>query len=303
MKNYHPLFLLILFLSACGQPKKLAFNEFEFQSDYIGNRQITVLLPPSYNEKDVSFPVLYMHDGQMLFDSTTTWNGKEWGIDETLNRLWSEDQLQEIIVVGIDNGGTSLRHPEYFPQKPFEQLNSEIQDSLYQLNRVSGNGLFAEKIKSDDYLRFLVSELKPHIDSTFLTKTDQKNTFIAGSSMGGLISMYAICEYPNVFGGAACLSTHWPGVFSTEDNPVPNEFFKYLASNLPNPENHKLYFDLGTETLDAMYQTLQPVADSIIRNGGYDENNFLSLLFEGDAHDEVAWNNRFNIPLTFLIEK
>ncbi len=92
----------------------------------------------------------------------------------------------------------------------------------------------------------MVNELKPFIDSNFATLGDQSNTFVAGSSMGGLISLYAVCEYPDVFGGAACLSTHWPGVFNSEHNPIPAAFIRYLESHLPSPVNHKLYFDYGT---------------------------------------------------------
>ena len=84
--------------------------------------------------------------------------------------------------------------------------------------------MFPVPVQSDAYLKFLVTELKPFIDSTFSVATDRSNTFIAGSSMGGLISMYAVCEYPAVFGGAACLSTHWPGIFTAENNPIPEAF-------------------------------------------------------------------------------
>ena len=86
------------------------------------------------------------------------------------------------------------------------------------MQRQPGAPVFSGKIQSDNYLKFLVKELKPFIDSSFSTLKDQQNTFIAGSSMGGLISMYAICEYPLVFGGAACLSTHWPGIFTMINN-------------------------------------------------------------------------------------
>ena len=92
---------------------------------------------------------------------------------------------------------------------------------------------------SDNYLKFIVEELKPFIDSTYSTLIDKENTFIAGSSMGGLISMYAVCEYPNVFGGAACLSTHWPGTFEVENNPIPEIFYNYLTNNLPKPNQNK----------------------------------------------------------------
>jgi enterochelin esterase-like enzyme len=124
-----------------------------------------------------------------------------------------------------------------------------------------------------------------------------------GSSMGGLISIYAISEYPDVFGGAACLSTHWPGIFSLHDNPIPEAFYAYLDEHLPNPKTHKIYFDFGTETLDAMYAPLQAKVDTIMRDKGYSAANWKTMRFEGAAHTESAWQNRLHIPLQFLFEK
>ncbi len=294
--------LAIAVLSASCQPERSTFVRVDnFESVNIDDRPIQIYLPPSYQHSKNSYPVLYMHDGQMLFDSTTTWNGQEWGVDETMDRLIKDQVIKEAIIVGIWNGGSELRHPEYFPQKPFESLELTTQDSVYAMTRNVNTSLFGVKIKSDAYLKFIVEELKPYIDSTYRTLPSQPNTFISGSSMGGLISMYAICEYPTVFGGAACLSTHWPGIFTTENNPIPSAFHSYLNDNLPDPKNHKLYFDYGTETLDAYYEEFQLIADSIIRSGGYTSTNFQTKKFEGDAHDERAWNRRLHIPLTFLL--
>ena len=131
---------------------------------------------------------------------------------------------------------------------------------------------------------------------------NKKHTFIAGSSMGGLISLYAICEYPKVFGGAACLSTHWPGVFYTDKNPIPEQFFKYLKKKLPNPNNHKIYFDFGTATLDAMYEPYQIEVDKIMKQKGYTSKSWITKKFEGEDHSEVAWAKRLHIPLVFLLK-
>ena len=291
----------MVLLSSCNEPKS-SFERIEtFESNYVQDRTIQIYLPRSYFKSDRRYPVLYMHDGQMLFDSTQTWNGQEWGVDETMDQLIASGTVQETIVVGIWNGGTGLRHPEYFPQRPFESLGPSITDSLYQIERSPGTPLFGEKVQSNEYLKFLVKELKPYIDKTYFTLPDRENTFIMGSSMGGLISMYAICEYPNIFGGAACLSTHWPGTFDLDGNPIPDAFFSYLSNNSPDPVNHKFYFDYGTETLDAMYQDLQPKADSVLLKNGYTNANFMTKKFEGDLHDERSWNNRLHIPLTFLL--
>ena len=237
----------------------------------------------------------------MLFDSTTTWNRQEWGADEVLGTLIENQQVRNTILVAVWN--TEDRHSEYFPQKPFESLTKRVQDSLYALQRNEQHSLFNLKIKSDDYLRFLTKELKPYIDAHYSTSKDPEDTFIMGSSMGGLISLYAICEYPEVFGGAACLSTHWPGVFSTDNNPIPDAFFSYMMANLPPASSHKLYFDLGTETLDELYSSYQPIADSIVLLKGYSPENFLTRQFIGHGHDEKSWRNRLHIPLIFLLKE
>jgi enterochelin esterase-like enzyme len=244
-----------------------------------------------------------MHDGQMLFDSSITWNKQEWGVDETLNQLMQQNKIRDCIVVGIWNGGKS-RHPEYFPQKPFEALSKEEQQLVYSAYRSGGQSIFSGlPISSDNYLKFLVEELKPFIDKNYSTKTDASNTFVAGSSMGGLISLYALCEYPTIFGGAACLSTHWPGLLSMENNPVPAVFFSYLKNHLPSPKQHRIYFDHGTETLDSMYASLQLQVDAIMKQKKYRPSNWISRSWPGQDHSEKSWRSRLDIPITFLLKQ
>lgn len=268
-----------------------------FGSEFIDSRTVDVWLPAGYNTK-TEYNVLYMHDGQMLFDSSTTWNKADWGVDETLSELIEKGEIKPCIVVGIWN--TARRHAEYFPQKPFETLSVEQRGGVNrELQNMGMPGVF-EPV-SDNYLKFITNELKPFIDSAFSTSSNRESTFIAGSSMGGLISMYALCEYPEVFGGAACMSTHWPGTFAVENNPVPPAFFDYLAAHLPDPETHKIYFDYGDQTLDAMYPPLQKKADLVLESKGYTAKNWLTRFFPGTNHSEQAWNKRFGIPVLFLM--
>lgn len=272
-----------------------------FPSNYVSARNIDIWLPAGYSPQK-KYAVLYMHDGQMLFDSTNNWNKQEWGVDETLTRLIAADKVKATIVVGIWNSDKG-RHADYFPQKPYERLTSlEKQFVVEQLQKAGRTTAVFQPV-SDNYLKFLVTELKPVIDRTYATLPDVNNTFVAGSSMGGLISMYAICEYPQVFGGAACLSTHWPGIFSVENNPVPNAFISYLTTHLPNPENHKIYFDYGDQTLDAMYPPLQKQVDAVLEVKGFTTNNWMTRFFPGDAHSEKAWRKRLPIPFEFLLKK
>jgi enterochelin esterase-like enzyme len=309
MKYLAILFLLFSFsLSGITQKPAVSSGQIKhfenFPSVYITPRQVDVWLPPGYSPSK-KYAVLYMHDGQMLFDSTITWNKKDWQADEVATKLIGEKKIQPCIIVGIWNLASMSvgRHSEYFPQKPFEKMSVKEKDSVISQLQQAGRTKADFKPVSDNYLKFIVRELKPFIDSAFSTRKEKKSTLVAGSSMGGLISMYAICEYPDVFGGAACLSTHWPGTFTIENNPVPAAFFEYMKSHLPDPVDHKIYFDYGDQTLDALYPLLQKKADEIMKVKGYTTANWLTRYFPGENHSETAWAKRLDIPLLFLLKK
>ena len=272
-----------------------------FQSKFVAPRDVEVWLPENYIPTK-KYNVLYMHDGQMLYDPSNTWTKSSWEVDDVLTKLMNEGKIADVIVVGISNTGMT-RHPEYFPQKPFESLTTEQQEFVTKSLQATGRTTEIFKPVSDNYLKFIVTELKPFIDKKYAVYNDRKHTFIAGSSMGGLISMYAICEYPSVFGGAACLSTHWPGIFSMENNPIPDAFVKYMATHLPDPKTHKFYFDHGDQTLDAMYPPLQKKVDQVMKEKGFTDNNWVTKFFPVDNHSEISWNRRLNIPLEFLLKK
>lgn len=286
MRNLFIGIVLSCTLFACNESEKLTpltYKEHQaFKSKYIPARDVKVMLPRGYNAKK-SYPVIYMHDGQMLFDSTTTWNKKEWGVDEVVDSLIKTQKIKSVIVVGINNNKN--RYLEYMPNKPQEELKM-----MERMDEFKG------QILSDEYLKFIVEELKPFIDDNYSTQTNRDNTFILGSSMGGLISCYAISEYPDVFGGAACMSTHWPAL-----NGV---FLKYVQRNLPDPETHKIYFDFGTKTLDSLYEPYQLKVDSMMKERAYKlDSNWMTRKFEGAIHDEDAWRDRLHIPLEFLLGK
>lgn len=292
---------MLLTLRSTAQPVQVAagtVQRFErFPSQYVDARHVDVWLPEGYSPSK-KYAVLYMHDGQMLFDATTTWNQQEWGVDEKVSLLIQEGKIRDCIVVGIWNNGEK-RRAEYFPQKAFQYLDETEKGS-------AAKRLSDEKaaLLADNYLRFLVTELKPFIDKTFSTIKGKKHTFIMGSSMGGLISMYALCEYPQIFGAAACLSTHWPGGLpDVPNNPVPAALRAYLQEHLPPPQKNRIYFDYGTETLDALYPPLQEKVDVLMREKGFSEKNWITRAFPGEDHSERAWNKRLEIPLVFLLGK
>ncbi len=257
-----------------------------FASKYVIPRRVDIWTPPIYTENSSQrFKVLYMHDGENIFDSSSSkWSHMDWGIDETVTRLMTEGKVQPTIVVGI--WSTDIRVAEYMPQK-LPQTPAET-----SLRRMIHKWVSSE-ICSDDYLRFLVEELKPYVDAHYRTLPDQPNTFIMGSSMGGLISLYAVCEYPHVFSGAGCVSTHFPigrGIV-----------LQYMQENLPDPKTHKFYFDYGTRTTDKAYEKYQRRADNILLANGYIQGeNWITRKFEGHEHSEVDWRKRVHIPLEFL---
>ena len=270
------------------------------KSNYADPRRVVVWLPSGYSARGPKYAVLYMHDGQNLFDTATAAYGMEWQIDETLDRLIQEKKVRPTIVVGIWN--TPKRLQEYVPSKAFNGLPADYRQKIHAL--YGGDPL------SDGYLKFIVRELRPMIDARFNVKTDRADTMIMGSSMGSLISLYAIDEYPRVFGGAGMMSTHWP-LFMTPDGKsvgdreyevVSSAFEHYLAPALPDPSTHKLYFDHGSETLDAIYARYQDRVDAVVRRRGYRPwSNMLSLSFPGEKHNEISWASRVAAPLQFLL--
>ena len=274
------------------------FRVDSFPSDYIVPRPVDVWLPENYS-KSKKYSVLYMHDGQNLFDSTTTWNKQEWKIDDWASRLMSEGNVNEFIVVGIHNI-PSIRWMDLFPQKAFDYLDVEVQKQL--LNEASKANT-SITFNGDNYLKFLVEELKPIIDGQYSVYPDQDHTFVMGSSMGGLMSMYAISEHPNIFSGAACLSTHWVGATPRDDNPIPEAIFNYMKSNLPKAGSHKLYFDYGNKTLDQYYPQYAPRVDTILKEKGYGTKDSKNIFFEGTDHSETSWSQRLDKPLLFLFSE
>ncbi len=297
------LFALVLagLVSACSHAPKadpmpvvsagLIERISNMPSRFVAPRHVDVWLPPGFS-RDKRYAVLYMHDGQALFDGATSMSKKGWQIDAAMTSLLNEGRIRDTLVVGIWNTNYA-RHAEYFPQKVVPLIGEPIRSSFVNL-ALQGNP------RADSYLRFLVDELKPMIDARYPTRTDAANTFIMGSSMGGIISLYAMSEYPKVFGAAGCLSTHWIGAFES-NAAIPLATFNYLRDYLPDAATHRIYMDRGTTELDAQYPVHQNVADVLLREKGYAGSNFKSLVFEGAGHNESDWSKRLDHPLLFLL--
>ena len=233
--------------AAPGHIERLA----DFASKFVKPRHVDVWLPEGYPQPGTHYAVLYMQDGQNLFNPKSSYGGVAWEVDSTLAALGPA--LRPCIVVGIWN--TDRRFPEYTPAKAYAAMSAAQRANIEQER--PGQPL------SDAYLKFLVRELKPFVDQHFQTSPRRADTFVAGSSMGGLISLYAALEYPKVFGGAACFSTHWP-LSLTENSPAFTEaMVQYLGHKLSRRNKPKLYFDYGSATLDAWYAPHQQRIDSL----------------------------------------
>ena len=264
----------------------------DLQSEYLSNREAVVWLPSDYSPKK-KYAVIYMHDGQMLFDATDTWNHQEWKIDEVADQLQKEGEMQNTIVVAVSNVAETRYH-DYFPEKVLDYLPA---------NTISNEE--KSKFAADDYLKFIVNELKPYVDKNYPTQRDARHTFVMGSSMGGLISLYALCEYPNVFGGAACLSTHSVMVNHEPSNLSDVDvwakaFRDYLEENLPKANSKIVYMDRGDATLDAFYEETQAALDELFKNKGWESPYYVSKVFPGAAHMEKDWAKRLANPFLAL---
>ena len=270
------------------------------KSAYAEPRRVVVWLPDGYAQRGKRHAVLYMHDGQNLFDDATAGYGTEWRVDEVAARLMREGKMRPTIIVGIWNTPKRLR--DYVPAKAFDHLPAPYMDRV--------RGLYGGDPLSDGYLKFIVEELRPLINQRFRVRRDRENTAIMGSSMGGLISLYAINQYPEVFGSAGMVSTHWPLFLPSEGqkltdrevDTVATAFERYLKPSLPAPATHRLYFDHGTETLDQHYAAYQQRIDRVVAARGYRiDRNWMVRNFPGQAHNEASWASRVHIPLAFLL--
>jgi len=266
-------------------------NYVDFPSRYVSPRTVRVWTPTCYDPSK-RYEVLYMHDGKMLFDASVTWNHQEWGVDEVVDSLISCGAIRECIVVGIDN--TDERISDYCPDDIVQYLPAG--SSVYRGLASQGNA----------YLSFLVDEVKPFVDSVYSTYGDREHTWVLGSSCGGLISSYALCKYSDVFGGAACMSTHCTLAYphpDAVDSLVVRAYRTYLEEHLPSANSALLYMDNGDKTLDSFYGESQHAINVMLYQHGWDSAHYMYRYFPGAAHCEDDWRARLDVPLKFLLGK
>jgi enterochelin esterase-like enzyme len=262
-----------------------------FHSEFVLPRRVDVYLPPDY-PAGAPYQVLYMHDGQNLSDPSTSTHSIPWKADSALLALMEDGSIKPCILVGIWN--TPKRYQEYAPQPAFTSLSDSTVGKIIQE--------YGELPYSDLYLKFLVNELKPFIDKEFLTNPLAGSTAIAGSSMGGLISLYALCSYPEVFGRAACVSIHWPILTRVKDKTMFSLFKNWLSGHLPQAGGHVIYMDRGTETLDSLYAPYMEEIEQLFAEKVVPATRYSIRAFEGAAHDEASWAIRFPEVVKYLFQ-
>ncbi|MBF0502888.1 MAG: hypothetical protein HQM09_22325 [Candidatus Riflebacteria bacterium] len=226
------------------------------------NRDVQILLPPSYETSPSRrYQVLYMHDGQNLFDPATSFAGADWKVDETVSRLIMDGKIPEIIVVGIAN--TPDRMEEY--------------------------NLYTPRGKA--YARFIVEKLKPMIDARYRTLSGREQTAIMGSSMGGLFSFQLAWAYPEVFTMAGCLSSaFWPS---------KSRIYRAVSEDLRPLKGIRIYLDCGGKE-PSFVQSLRKMTELLYKLGYREGLDVHSFLDPEANHSEPAWARRLEIPLTFL---
>jgi predicted alpha/beta superfamily hydrolase len=245
-------------------------------------RHVEIWLPPGYDESPTTrYPVLYMHDGQNLFDPRIANTGIDWGVDEAVVRLAEQGTIPPVIVVGV--WSTAERGPEYSPW----------------------HGAPA-------YARFLIEELMPRVNREFRTLADPANTAVMGSSMGGLLSFYLVTHHPEHFGACGCVSTHFPfsekavadylrdPARTTVPDTVPY-IVRDIERGLRPPPGARYWFDYGGQGLDAGYGPTHDAVRAWLRGQGLVEGrDFVVRRYAEATHNEASWRARLDDPLTFL---
>jgi predicted alpha/beta superfamily hydrolase len=222
---------------------------------------VWVYLPASYNEGKRKYPVLYMHDGQNVFEDSTSFSG-EWGVDEALDTLGR--RFGETIVVAVDNGGQK-RMNEYSP---------------FDMERFG-------KAEGEQYVDFLVNTLRPYINKEYRTKKCRKHTAVAGSSMGGLISLYAMLKYPKKIGAA--------GVFSPAFWIVPG--LKQMVSENAGKMKGKIYFMAGMLESETMVPDMLAIFEEADKQS---KAKMVSVIRAEGRHNEATWRKEFPVFYEWL---
>ncbi|MCK6511538.1 hypothetical protein L6R29_16395 [Myxococcota bacterium] len=244
----------------------------EFSATKLQNkRKLIVYLPPNYRSAKTRYPVLYMHDGQNLFDDQAIWGG--WGVKSWADQMIKAGQLKPFIVVGVEN--TIGRMDEY----------------THTTDKISGTSTGG---KANDYADFLLKDIKPYIDGLYRTHPDHRHTAVMGSSLGGLISLWLGVHYPRTFFRIGALSSTFGWGKIAANNPTLGEIFQNKGF-----QNLVVYIDSGSPQDN--YQVTLQMRDTMRQLGYLDDLNLLHYVEQNAIHNEKAWRDRLHRPLSFLL--
>ena len=246
-----------------------------------GWRDLLIWLPPGYGSRTSPrrYPLVVLHDGNNVFDPTTSFSGVDWAADEWILSLSARAIMPEAIVVGIC-------HTEGF---------NEENDTLRDFD-------LSPELGGAGYAQFLVRELVPHLDARYRTLAEPNARVLAGASLGGLISFYVAIHHPGVFGNFACLSTCFEDV--SESLPHVAAQLRALELEPALPDGVRMFFDYGDTGLDECYAPYHAeLASLLTRKGWTPERQFTVRQIPGGAHNELSWRSRFGEALRFLAEQ
>ncbi len=245
-----------------------------FPSKHLAPRDVQVYLPPGYDrEPRRRYPVLYLHDGQNVFDGAE--RGMEWQVDETAEDLISAGRIAPVIFVAVHN--TEARTDEYTPR----QVERKLPDGTIQ----------KEGGKAPLYSRFLIEELKPFIDRTYRTRRSAADTAVGGASFGGLVSLWLALEHPKVFGAALAVS---PAAVWDDDALVRQ------AEALRNKPRIRVWVDVGNREGDDYVAAVHRLRETLQKKGWKEGSDLRFVEQEGGQHDEISWASRVEGMLLFL---
>jgi enterochelin esterase-like enzyme len=280
--------------------KNGTIERMHFRHTYF-DRQVDVWLPDGFAAHKKT-DVLIMHDGQMLFDSTITWNQQEWGVDECLTKLKQEGLLtRQVLVIGIHNDPYN-RYQEFFPNSAYDFLPDSLQKRFE-------SELWGGLPSADQYLANVMELIVPMVEDKFKVSSKRNRHFMIGSSMGAIVSYYALGKHPKELDGVAGLSIHLPMINASKyDSTVQSKSFEALLAYASSPKERRIYrkkiwIDRGTVGLDALYRPYfdffcHGIAQSIPRN-----NLFIYKTYEGAGHSERDWNARLAEVVCWLLNE
>ena len=302
------LFFTLMQINNLNSQLVIGKSEEFFLEHNAYDRKVQIYYPFG-NEINGQTKFIIMNDAEELFLEEDTWRGKSWRIDKTFKDLANEGKILNVVIIAVNSAkkpgkilNSTRRYADYFPNESISYFDDSLKKDIYSS--------FIDK-EELNYPKFLAESLIPELENRLAINLNKSNLGVIGSSMGGLSALNTILEYPELFGFAGCLSTHWIGIKPFEyitlpfrkrispDEDTVKAIETYVRNNINKLNDHKVYFDHGTRGLDYLYRQPQLNINKV-----FDENkiSFKSEVFKGHEHDPVFFGSRFKSILLYLLE-